>query len=108
LWAEHLRTPLTDELRPYLEDIALALGIWHPYWLPPDAPAGTWRRAGYPDGFAPEERVLVPVGPWPEPSPRPLQRAASGAARGAAKGARAAARAAQSGSQAGSRLSKPQ
>ncbi len=108
LWAEHLRTPLTDELRPYLEDIDLAIGIWHPYWLPPDAPAGTWRRAGYPSGFAPEERVLVPVGPWPEPSPRPLQRAASGAARGAAKGARAAARAAQSGSQAGSRLSKPQ
>ncbi|MDQ4115716.1 MAG: phospholipase D-like domain-containing protein [Actinomycetota bacterium] len=109
LWAEHLRTPLSDELRPFLEDIDLAIGVWHPYWLPPDAPAGTWRRAGYPAGFAPDERVLVPVGPWPEPSPRPLQRAASGAARGAAKGARAAARAAQSGSaQAGRRLSKPQ
>lgn len=94
LWAEHLRTPLTDELRPYLEDIDLAIGIWHPYWLPPDAPAGTWRRAGYPSGFAPEERVLVPVGPWPEPAPRPLQRAADGAK----KGAKAAVRAARSGS----------
>lgn len=99
VWAEHLRTPLTDELRPFLEDIDLAIGIWHAHWLPPDAPAGTWRTGGYPAGFAPEERVLVPVGPWPEPSPRPLQRAASGAARGARKGARAAARAAQSGSQ---------
>ena len=90
LWAEHLRTPLTGELRPHLEDLDLAIGIWHPYWLPPDAPAGTWRRAGYPAGFAPEERVLVPVGPWPEPSPRPLRRAAEGATKAARKGVRMA------------------
>ncbi|SDG71709.1 phospholipase D-like domain-containing protein [Pseudonocardia oroxyli] len=83
LWAEHLRTRLTDELRPHLEDLDLALGIWNPWWLPPDAPAGTWRTAGYPAGFAPDERVLVPVGPWPEPSPRPLQRAADGVRKGA-------------------------
>jgi phosphatidylserine/phosphatidylglycerophosphate/cardiolipin synthase-like enzyme len=86
LWAEHLRTPLTDELRPHLEDLDLAIGIWHPYWLPPDAPAATWRKAGYPAGFAPEERVLVPVGPWPEPAPRPLRRAAEGATKAARKG----------------------
>ncbi|MFD0525975.1 phospholipase D-like domain-containing protein [Paractinoplanes durhamensis] len=30
LWAEHLRTPLTDELRPHLEDLDLALGIFRP------------------------------------------------------------------------------
>lgn len=93
VWAEHLRTPLTDELRPYLADIDLAIGIWHSHWLPPDAPAGTWRRTGYPAGFAAEERVLVPVGPWPEPAPRPLRRAAHGAKKAI---------------QAGSRLSKPQ
>jgi len=86
LWAEHLRTPLTDELRPHLEDLDLAIGIWHPYWLPPDTPAGSWRRAGYPSGFDPAERVLVPVGPWPEPSPRPLERVAEGARAGARKG----------------------
>ncbi|WP_249266329.1 MULTISPECIES: hypothetical protein [unclassified Pseudonocardia] len=27
LWAEHLRTDLTEELRPSLEDLALALGM---------------------------------------------------------------------------------
>lgn len=97
LWAEHLRTELTDELRPYLEDLDLAIGMWRPQWLPPDAPAGTWRVPGYPAGFAPAERVLVPVGPWPEPSPKPLQRAARGAARGAA-------RVAESGKRAGRRL----
>jgi phosphatidylserine/phosphatidylglycerophosphate/cardiolipin synthase-like enzyme len=75
LWAEHLRAPLNDRLRPALEDLALALGIWRPTWMPPDALAGTWRAAGYPAGFEPTERVLVPVGPWPEPSLRPLQRA---------------------------------
>lgn len=85
LWAEHLRTELTDELAPRLADLDLALGMWRPEWLPPDAPAGTWRVPGYPAGFAPAERVLVPVGPWPEPSPRPLRRAAHGARRGAAK-----------------------
>ena len=104
LWAEHLRTPLTDRLRPSLEDLDLAIGIWHPHWLPPDAPAGSWRRAGYPAGFAPAERMLVPVGPWPEPSPRPLQRAARGARAGARKGVQMA----RSGAQAGSRASKPQ
>jgi phosphatidylserine/phosphatidylglycerophosphate/cardiolipin synthase-like enzyme len=76
LWAEHLRTPLNDRLRPALEDLDLALGIWRPTWMPPDALAGTWRTAGYPAGFEPAERMLVPVGPWPEPSARPLQRAA--------------------------------
>ncbi|MBN9737229.1 MULTISPECIES: phospholipase D-like domain-containing protein [unclassified Pseudonocardia] len=98
LWAEHLRTDLTEELRPSLEDLALALGMWRPEWLPPDAPAGTWRVPGYPAGFAPAERVLVPVGPWPEPSPKPLQRAARGARRGAT-------RVAESGRRAGRRLS---
>ncbi|RZT88583.1 phosphatidylserine/phosphatidylglycerophosphate/cardiolipin synthase-like enzyme [Pseudonocardia sediminis] len=100
LWAEHLRTPLTDELRPALEDIDLAIGIWHPHWLPPDSPAGSWRRPGYPAGFAPAERVLVPVGPWPEPSPRPLRRAADGAKKGAKAGVRKI--------QAGTNRSKPQ
>ncbi|GAA1397757.1 phospholipase D-like domain-containing protein [Pseudonocardia kongjuensis] len=98
LWAEHLRTELTDELRPRLEDLDLALGMWRPEWLPPQAPAGTWREPGYPAGFDPAERVLVPVGPWPEPSPRPLRRAARGARRGAA-------RVAESGRRAGRRLS---
>jgi hypothetical protein len=64
LWAEHLRTPLTDpELRASLEDLDLALGAFHPEWLPPDAPAGTWRRPGMPTGFAPQESVLTLVGP---------------------------------------------
>ena len=98
LWAEHLRTAPTPELRPYLEDLALALGMWRPEWLPPAAPAGTWRVPGYPAGFAPEERVLVPVGPWPEPSPRPLRRAAEGARKGAT-------RVAESGKRAGRSLS---
>lgn len=98
LWAEHLRTELTAELRPSLEDVALALGMWRPEWLPPDAPAGTWRVAGYPAGFAPAERVLVPVGPWPEPSPKPLRKAARGARQGAA-------RVAESGRRAGRRIS---
>ena len=95
---EHLRTELTDELRPYLEDLDLAIGMWRPQWLPPDAPAGTWRVPGYPAGFAPAERVLVPVGPWPEPSPRPLRRAAEGARKGAT-------RVAESGKRAGRSLS---
>ncbi|MBC3195064.1 phosphatidylserine/phosphatidylglycerophosphate/cardiolipin synthase family protein [Pseudonocardia sp. C8] len=95
LWAEHLRTAVTDELRPHLEDLDLALGMWRPEWLPPDAPAGTWRMAGYPAGFDPAERVLVPVGPWPEPAPKPLRRAARGAARGAARVAESGARAAR-------------
>jgi phosphatidylserine/phosphatidylglycerophosphate/cardiolipin synthase-like enzyme len=61
LWAEHLRTPLTDELRPVLEDLDTALGIWRRDWLPTAADRATWRRAGIPAGFAPSERVLVPV-----------------------------------------------
>jgi len=63
LWAEHLRTPLDAELRKYLEDIDLALGIFRPEWLPPDAPAGSWRTPGIPAGFAPRESVLTLVGP---------------------------------------------
>jgi phosphatidylserine/phosphatidylglycerophosphate/cardiolipin synthase-like enzyme len=64
LWAEHLRTPLTDPaLRAALADLDLALGAFRPEWLPPDAPAGTWRRAGMPAGFDPRESVLVLVGP---------------------------------------------
>jgi phosphatidylserine/phosphatidylglycerophosphate/cardiolipin synthase-like enzyme len=64
LWAEHLRTPLSDpELRTALEDLDLALGAFRPEWLPPDAPAGTWRRPGMPAGFAPQESVLTLVGP---------------------------------------------
>ena len=98
LWAEHLRTELTDELAPRLADLDLALGMWRPEWLPPDAPAGTWRVTGYPAGFDPDERVLVPVGPWPEPSPKPLRRAARGARRGAE-------RVAESGKRAGQRFS---
>ena len=63
LWAEHLRTPLDDELRRHLEDVDLALGIFRPEWLPPDAPAGSWRTPGVPTGFAPRESVLTLVGP---------------------------------------------
>jgi phosphatidylserine/phosphatidylglycerophosphate/cardiolipin synthase-like enzyme len=63
LWAEHLRTPLDAELRKYLEDIDLALGIFRPDWLPSDAPAGSWRTPGIPAGFTPRESVLTLVGP---------------------------------------------
>jgi phosphatidylserine/phosphatidylglycerophosphate/cardiolipin synthase-like enzyme len=63
LWAEHLRTPITDELRPYLEDLDLAIGMFRPEWLPPLAPAGSWRTPGLPDGFDPLESVLSLVGP---------------------------------------------
>ena len=64
LWAEHLRTPLTDPaLRACLEDLDLALGAFRPEWLPPDALAGTWRQPGMPAGFAPQETVLTLVGP---------------------------------------------
>ena len=63
LWAEHLRTPITDELRPCLDDLDLALGIFRPEWLPPRAPAGSWRTPGLPAGFDPLESVLTLVGP---------------------------------------------
>lgn len=63
LWAEHLRTPVTDELRTYLEDVDLAVGVFRPEWLPPRAPAGSWRTPGMPAGFDPLESVLTLVGP---------------------------------------------
>ncbi|GIJ54389.1 phospholipase D-like domain-containing protein [Virgisporangium aurantiacum] len=64
LWAEHLRTPVTGPaLQASFEDLDLALGIFRPEWLPPDAPAGSWRRPGMPAGFAPAESVLTLVGP---------------------------------------------
>jgi len=63
LWAEHLRTPLGDELRKHLEDLDLAIGIFRPEWLPPHAPAGSWRTPGLPAGFEPLETVLTLVGP---------------------------------------------
>ncbi|WP_433303322.1 phospholipase D-like domain-containing protein [Actinoplanes sp. CA-030573] len=63
LWAEHLRTPLTGELRKHLDDLDLALGVFRPEWLPPDAPAGSWRTTGMPAGFDPIESVLTLVGP---------------------------------------------
>jgi len=63
LWAEHLRAPLTDDLRKHLEDLDLAIGVFRPEWLPPHAPAGSWRTPGMPDGFAPLESVLTLVGP---------------------------------------------
>jgi phosphatidylserine/phosphatidylglycerophosphate/cardiolipin synthase-like enzyme len=58
VWAEHLRTPLTDDVRAALDDLGLALGIWDERWLPPEAPAVTWRKRGEPVGFAPTETVL--------------------------------------------------
>jgi phosphatidylserine/phosphatidylglycerophosphate/cardiolipin synthase-like enzyme len=63
LWAEHLRTPLSDELRPHLEDLDLAIGAFRPEWLPPQAPAGSWRTPDLPAGFDPLESVLTFVGP---------------------------------------------
>jgi phosphatidylserine/phosphatidylglycerophosphate/cardiolipin synthase-like enzyme len=63
LWAEHLRTPLTDEVRASLDDLDLALGIFRAEWLPPRAPAGSWRTPGIPAGFDPLESVLTLVGP---------------------------------------------
>jgi phosphatidylserine/phosphatidylglycerophosphate/cardiolipin synthase-like enzyme len=63
LWAEHLRTPIADELRKHLDDLDLAIGIFRPEWLPPSAPAGSWRTPGIPEGFDPLESVLTLVGP---------------------------------------------
>ncbi|SNY53498.1 phospholipase D-like domain-containing protein [Paractinoplanes atraurantiacus] len=61
LWAEHLRTPLDDELMPALTDLDTALGIWRREWLPAGHPPDTWRRPGLPAGFAPAERALTPA-----------------------------------------------
>jgi phosphatidylserine/phosphatidylglycerophosphate/cardiolipin synthase-like enzyme len=63
VWAEHLRTPLTDGVRAALENLDLALGMWRPGWRPPATPADLWQRPGSPDGYAPTERVLALVGP---------------------------------------------
>lgn len=63
LWAEHLRSPLTAELHPHLADLDTALGLWNERWLPPGADPHLWRRPGRPAGFAPAERVLIPVTP---------------------------------------------
>jgi phosphatidylserine/phosphatidylglycerophosphate/cardiolipin synthase-like enzyme len=63
LWAEHLRTPVTADLRPALEDIDLALGLWRPEWVPAPYPASTWRGRGSPAGFDPLESVRRTV--WP-------------------------------------------
>ncbi|MEV6345605.1 phospholipase D-like domain-containing protein [Actinoplanes sp. NPDC051851] len=59
LWAEHLRTPVTDELRPHLTDLDTALGIWHDGWSSTDGAPGIWRSAGSPAGFVPSEQVLI-------------------------------------------------
>jgi phosphatidylserine/phosphatidylglycerophosphate/cardiolipin synthase-like enzyme len=61
LWAEHLRAPVNDQVRPLMEDLDTALGIWRAEWLPRGCPPDTWRRPGSPEGFAPAERVLTPA-----------------------------------------------
>lgn len=61
LWAEHLRAPLNHQVRPLLENLDTALGIWRAEWLPATCPPDTWRRPGSPAGFAPAERVLTPA-----------------------------------------------
>ncbi len=63
VWAEHLRTPVTDPLRASLDDLDLALGIFRADWLPDHAPRTCWRAPGSPEGFAPTERALGFVGP---------------------------------------------
>lgn len=63
VWAEHLRAPITPDLRDALADIDLALGIWRPQWLPDDVDPATWQRSGLPAGFAPDERAITLVGP---------------------------------------------
>lgn len=62
VWADHLRTEVTDEVRAKLADLDVALGIWRPEWAE-GAPDDVWRRAGSPAGFAPRERALRLVGP---------------------------------------------
>ena len=61
LWAEHLRTPVDDQLTPAMADLDTALGIWRREWLPDGHPPDTWRRAGLPTGFAPAEWALTPA-----------------------------------------------
>jgi phosphatidylserine/phosphatidylglycerophosphate/cardiolipin synthase-like enzyme len=61
LWAEHLRTPVSEDLAPALADLDIALGIWRAEWLPATVAPDTWRTAGSPEGFTPRERVLVPA-----------------------------------------------
>lgn len=53
LWAEHLRTPLTERLRAHLEDLDLAVGIFRPAWLPPGAPPGTCACPAFPRASRP-------------------------------------------------------
>jgi phosphatidylserine/phosphatidylglycerophosphate/cardiolipin synthase-like enzyme len=61
VWAEHLRTDVTDQLRPSLENLDISLGMWRPSWS--TAPDGYWRSPGSPPGFVPGEKALseVPV-----------------------------------------------
>jgi phosphatidylserine/phosphatidylglycerophosphate/cardiolipin synthase-like enzyme len=63
LWAEHLRSPLNQDLKDALEQQDLALGIWRPEWLPQTADRQTWHQRGLPQGFEPIEQVLEFVGP---------------------------------------------
>jgi phosphatidylserine/phosphatidylglycerophosphate/cardiolipin synthase-like enzyme len=63
LWAEHLRSPMNQDFIDALRDQKLALGIWRPEWLPETADKQTWRKPGFPKGFAPTEQVLKLVGP---------------------------------------------
>jgi phosphatidylserine/phosphatidylglycerophosphate/cardiolipin synthase-like enzyme len=59
LWAEHLRTPVPETLRPALENLDISLGIWRTSWSA--ASARYWREPGSPPGFAPGRRALIPV-----------------------------------------------
>ena len=63
LWAEHLRTPVDDTLRPSLEDLDVAMGIWREEWRPPGASDRLWLDPDLPVGFKPMERVLFSVNP---------------------------------------------
>jgi phosphatidylserine/phosphatidylglycerophosphate/cardiolipin synthase-like enzyme len=63
LWAEHLRSPLSQDLEDALQKQEFALGIWRPEWLPQTADRQTWRKRGFPKGFEPIEQVLTLVGP---------------------------------------------
>jgi hypothetical protein len=63
LWAEHLRTPLSAQLRESLENLDLAFGVWRQEWLLPGVPATMWRKDDQPGGYRPTESVLRAV--WP-------------------------------------------